>query len=595
MKFPRAVRRLLLGYLIIHLLTAGFFVFVLTGIVRNQMIRDARSKMEAMASMLVEHVEELPAGNKDASLPAYLIRLGEETEMRFTLITAEGIVVADSVTGTQDIGPHGTREEILVAKKEGVGFSQRYSATLNQPMMYLARRYEPTNANHAGGFVRVAVPSDSISSAIGDIQKYVWLFAIALSALTALLMAVFSARSMQPLDLFSQAARRIGVGQYDSIPQVHHRDDEWGELGEAFQQMQSELTRREERLVENSQRLEAVLSSMIEGVLAIEPTGEVMLANGAACRMLGLTHSELVGRKLLEIVRIPELSSAVEKTQIQRTFSKTEFKTITTPKLAGPQRTLKARVSILANQDKPGVAIVLHDVTELRQLETMRRDFVANVSHELKTPLSSIKAYAETLRLGALHDDEKNLQFVEQIEFQAEMLNRQIQDLLQLARVESGQTTFAMTDVAINQVCQTCYEQFSEIASERNLDLKLELSEPGPISRSDRPSIETIVKNLVVNAIHYTPKQGSVTISTACEEDWAVITVADTGIGIAPEQQSRVFERFYRVDKARSRDMGGTGLGLAIVKHLAQAHGGSVQLKSQLGKGSQFQVRLPRV
>ncbi len=589
MRFPRALRRLLLGYLILHLLTAGIFVLVLTRIVRNQMIRDAEARMDAMTILLCEHIEELDQGLDDPSLAEHVKKIGEKTSMRFTLITSDGVVVTDSITGPRDIGPHGTRKEVLLAKKEGTGFSQRYSETLDKPMMYLARKFEPDDSSHASGYIRVAVSSSSIRSAIASVQKYVWAFAIALSALTAFLMAIFSSRSMEPLSLFSKAARQIGIGQYDSPPPVHHRDDEWGELGDAFSQMQSELTRRESRLVENSQRLEAVLSSMIEGVIAIEPTGDVMLANGAACRMFGLTHAELVGRRFDEIVRIPELRAAIEESQRERTFSETEFKT-----LSGPQRTLMARVSMLANQDKPGVAVVLHDVTALRQLETMRQDFVANVSHELKTPLSSIKAYAETLRLGALHDNEKNLQFVEQIEFQAEMLNRQIQDLIQLARVESGEKTFSVSDVSVNDVCQTCFDQFNEIAKEHELELKLALTNPSPLAKADPQAIETIVKNLVVNAIHYTSKGGSVTIATSSEDDWTIVSVIDTGIGIAADQQTRIFERFYRVDKARSRDMGGTGLGLAIVKHLSQAFGGNVGLESQPGKGSTFQVRLPK-
>lgn len=588
MRFPRALRQLLFGYLILHLLTAGFFVLVLTRIVRNQMIRDAEAKMNAMTMMLSEHIDGFDSGLNDPTLPAHLERIGSQTGMRFTLITELGVVVADSITGTRDIGPHANREEIVAAKQDGTGFSQRYSNTLDKPMMYKARQFKPTRESNAVGFVRVAVPSVSISTAIRSIQTYVWIFAIALSTLTAFLMTIFSARSMAPLSLFAEAARRVGDGKYDSVPPVHHREDEWGELGDAFGQMQSELARRENRLTENSQRLEAVLSSMIEGVLAIEPSGEVMLANGAACQMLSLTRAELVGRRLVEIVRIPELTLAVENTQRDRTFSKTEFKT-----LADSQRTIKARVSMLADEEKPGVAVVLHDVTELRQLETMRQDFVANVSHELKTPLSSIMAYAETLRLGALHDETKNLQFVEQIEFQAEMLNQQIQDLIQLARVESGEKTFAIADVPLNPLCQACFERFDAVANERKLQLKLKLATPSPLVRSDEQAIETMIKNLVVNAIHYTPAGGSISIETQFDDAFATITVADTGIGIAPEQQARIFERFYRVDKARSRDMGGTGLGLAIVKHLSQAFGGSVDLESQLGKGSKFQIRLP--
>lgn len=587
MKITRAARRLMLGYFILHLLTALLFIFVLSRIVRNQKIDYIESEMQSVAYMLAGHIEDLENGIQDEALVDHLKRLGNLTNMRFTLITADGTVVADSVKGTEEIGPHGTREEVLIAKNEGWGFSQRYSDTLRVNMMYGAQRIDNANRD-IDCYIRVASESNEINQEILEIQTFVWVFALILSVLTSGLMALFSMRSMQPLSAFAQATRQVSIGKYDTDLAIRGRDDEWGDLSEAFEQMQTELNRREQHLLQNSQRLEAVLSSMIEGVLAIKPSGEVMLANGAACRMLKLTHPEIFGKKLLEIVRIPELAQAIEKTQLQRTFSKTEFKTI-----SGSQRTLKARVSILANEEKPGVAIVLHDVTELRQLETMRQDFVANVSHELKTPLASIKAYAETLRLGALHDNDKNMQFVEQIEFQAELLNQQILDLLQLARVESGKKTFTITDFEINPICEASYQQFAEIAAERKLDFQLNLTQPSPVINADMKSIETIVKNLVVNAIHYTPENGSITIATYNKNDSAVIEVKDTGIGIAQDQQKRVFERFYRVDKARSRDMGGTGLGLAIVKHLAQSNGGSVHLESRLGKGSCFEIHLP--
>lgn len=562
----------------------------------------SKSKMSAMTVLLAEQIGELEGGLENESLPDLVKRFGDKSEMRITLIKPDGIVVADSVTGDLDIGPHATRSEVLEAKENGFGFSQRFSSTLDQQMMYFARRVDSDNELEPG-YVRVATPMDVINSSIRSIQKYVWLFAIALGALTALLMSIFSAKHMQPLSLFSAAARRIGVGDYQASTNLSRRPDEWGELGDAFEHMKNELTVREERLMENSQRLEAVLSSMIEGVIAIEPNGQVMLANGAACEMLKLTRPEIVRKRLFEIIRIPELLDSIEQTQEKRTFSKTEFETLTKP-----PKTLSARVSVLADEKRPGVVVVLHDVSALRKLETMRRDFVANVSHELKTPLASIKAYAETLRIGAINDQEKNLDFVKQIEFHAELLNAQIQDLLQLARVESGEGAFSISDVDLNLVCSSAVEQFSRFAEERGLELKLDLTNPSPIARADAAAIETMVKNLVVNAIHYTLEGGVVTISTSklageiSAEDGGsaqkthpevAIRVLDTGIGIAKDQQARVFERFYRVDKSRSRDMGGTGLGLAIVKHLTQSLGGSVHLESQPGKGSQFEIRLP--
>ena len=591
MKFPRTVPRFLIGYLILHFLAAGIFVLVLSRIARHQMILAAKSKMGAMTLLLAEHIDELEGSMENPTLPAHIKSIGDQSETRITLVKPDGTVAADSVTGVRDIGPHATRTEVLEAKANGSGFSERYSSTLDKQMIYFARRIE-VGDEIGPGYVRAAAPVVTIDSSIGSIQKYVWIFATLLGALTATLISIFSAKHLQPLSLFTGAARKIGVGDFQASPNLSRRDDEWGELGDAFEHMKNELTVREERLVENSQRLEAVLSSMIEGVIAIEPNGQVMLANGAACEMLSLTRPEIVRKKLFEIIRIPELLAAIEKTQLQRTLSQTEFNT-----LGEPLKTLSARVSVLADENRPGVAVVLHDVTSLRKLETMRRDFAANVSHELKTPLAAIKAYSETLRLGAINDQEKNLDFVKQIEFHAELLNQQIQDLLQLAKVESGEGAFSISDVQLNQVCQSAVEQFSILAKERGIDLVLDLSSPGPIARADTAAVETMVKNLIVNAIHYTLEGGTISLSTSKtsveDGEEVIIRVSDTGIGIAKDQQARVFERFYRVDKSRSRDKGGTGLGLAIVKHLSQSFGGSVSLESQPGKGSQFEIRLP--
>lgn len=582
MKFPRATRRLLLGYLLVHVIAAVAFALLLTMMVRDRMVRDAHAKMESVASLVAQQVETHQKPIASSELLDQLSLSGKTSGMRFSLVSHDGTVVGDSQS--DDLESIGVGPEMLAWAGDEQG-NKVYRGSTDPDLISVAQRIED---DREIGFLRVQAPMDSISDAVATVRNYVWIFAVALGAAMVGLMTFLSSNYMEPLKLFCSAAKQVGEGKDVSVPSVRHRDDEWGELEEAFEEMQTGLREREGQLVENSQRLEAVLSSMIEGVLALEPNGQILLANGAACRMLSLHREKIVGRKLAEVVRIPELSNAIEKSQRERTYSKAEFKT-----LGDSSRTLKARVSMLADEDQPRVAVVLHDVTELRQLETMRQDFVANVSHELKTPLASIKAYAETLRMGAIKDESRNVQFLEQIEFQADTLNHQIQDLLQLARVESGEKTFLIMDVDINIVCETLHRQFLDSALGRHLELHLRLAQSAPLARCDAGAIETVLKNLIVNAIHYTPEGGRVSIQTSVDEHWVVVSVVDTGIGIAPEQQARVFERFYRVDRARSRDMGGTGLGLAIVKHLTQAFGGTVTLESQLGKGSKFHVRLP--
>ena len=589
-KIPVALKKFLLRYLLVHLIVTGIFVWALATMVRNRMTDETRSKMTAIAEIIALHVSGLDDGYRDGNLPEYIAQLSETTRFRFTIISNDGMVIYDSETGNRDIGYHGNRPEVQLSKFGRPGFSERYSATLNQDMVFLALRHRCPNDEI--GLIRVAAPAASTNQAIRSVQAYVWLFAVLVSLLTAPVMVMLISKTMQPLALFADAARKIGMGQYGSAPKLVDRSDEWGLLGEAFRRMQKELQSREGGMLENSARLEAVLSSMIEGVIAVDPEDTVMIANNAACRMLGVSQGEIVGRKLLEVVRIPQLAIAIEKTRNEQTFSKSEFQT-----LAPMRRAISARVSVLRKPDQedagtPGVTLVMQDITDLRQLENMRRDFVANVSHELKTPLASIMAYAETLKLGAINDTEKNLDFVDQIHFQANTLNQQIQDLLQLARVESGQEVWDFKDVDVNEVCKNSIRIFASQAQQQDIALETDLAEQLAIVHADNDGLLTIVNNLVSNAIHYTPEGGTVILRTKVNANEVAIEVTDTGIGIATEHHSRIFERFYRVDKARSRDKGGTGLGLAIVKHLVQAFGGTIDLSSRIGKGTTFQIRM---
>jgi two-component system phosphate regulon sensor histidine kinase PhoR len=367
------------------------------------------------------------------------------------------------------------------------------------------------------------------------------------------------------------------------------RDNEWRSLADAFRQMQQELAAREQRLKEYSQRLEAVLGSMIEGVLAIDPAGKVRLANEAAKEMLLAEKGQLLERNLQEVARLPELLQAVSDVQDSQPYQQVEFQTFD-----HPRKTISARVSRIDTKHPAAVAIVLQDVTEIRHMETMRRDFVANVSHELKTPLSSILAYAETLSMGAINDPKQSLRFLAQIESQAQLLEHQIQDLLTLAKVESGEASFNKTCFAVNEICLEAVQGFAAAAAAKSIALNIEEAEDHVAVFADYDELLIVLNNLLSNAIRYTPAGGNVGLRPFSESDFVVFEIKDTGIGIAPEHQARIFERFYRVDRARSRELGGTGLGLSIVKHITQALGGTVHLVSKIGQGSSFCVKLPR-
>lgn len=335
------------------------------------------------------------------------------------------------------------------------------------------------------------------------------------------------------------------------------------------------------------ERLSTVLHSMDEGVIAIDKDERVLLANTASRTMIRFMTDDCVGRPFLGVSRNWAVCEALRKCLTTGRPQNREVQST-----HEPVRTLSLSVSCLPGSPPPGAVAVLHDVTELRRLENLRYEFVTNVSHELKTPLAAIIAYAETLKLGAIHDDENNVQFVSRIEEQAERLHQLIQDMLQIARVESGQEVMDIVPLALATVLQATLAQHADAARRKEIDLALELGNDLVI-QADEHGLQTIFDNLVSNAIKYTPVGGHVTMRLRRDGQEAVVEVEDDGIGIAPENQPRVFERFFRADKSRSRAIISTGLGLSIVKHLSQAFGGSVAVRSKLGRGSTFSVRFP--
>ena len=370
------------------------------------------------------------------------------------------------------------------------------------------------------------------------------------------------------------------------------------ELPESFIALEDSLNKHQaltaakiQKLYQEIFRTTRVLNSMVEGVVAIDRNLRILAANPAARDLLAMSAEPTPGRSLVELVRFPKLTSMVEQTlRNQRTLEgDVEVG-------SANRRYLRIRMLPLPGENEPvGVLITVSDETRLKRLENLRREFVANVSHELKTPLAAIKAYSETLLLGAIDDQEKNVQFVERISQQADRLDRLIRDMLQLARVQSGNLNLSSQEFEVIPALASCVESHRVIGEAKGVAVKLVPIQDTLIVKGDYEAFLTIMNNLIGNAVRYTDSGGEVVVMVTAEEPWVLLRIKDTGIGIPEEDHDRIFERFYRVEKARTPERGGTGLGLAIVKHLVKAMGGEVRLQSKLGEGSSFEVRLPGV
>ena len=391
--------------------------------------------------------------------------------------------------------------------------------------------------------------------------------------------AIGSIRSTCESVMSGDFARRAAV----------ERDDEFGDLAEAVNRLCRELDARIARLMEGNIRLSAILAGMVEGVVAVDESTKVLFANDQARRLLNMTSEQLEGKPLHESVRSYALQSLLDQPVGEMGPIRTEIV------LDGdPPRVISAYAVKPRHQGGTGKILILDDVTDVRRLESIRRDFFANVSHELKTPLSAILAYVETLLSGAIDDREHNRLFLTRVQDSAVRLERLIQDLLSLSRIESGEEVYIIEDVPIHQLLDDCFKEHATAAVAKGIWMTNDQGPSQVCVRADDEGVWQIFRNLMDNAIKYTPEGGRVTVKWTADANMVQVSVSDTGIGVSQADQERLFERFYRVDKARSREMGGTGLGLAIVKHLCMAFGGQVKVQSEQGRGSTFTVFLPR-
>jgi len=576
-------------FLVIIVISLVAVAAVAFATVRQSYIAETSKELEYKARMFEtlirgrlsqEYMNETDALCKD---------MGEKTATRFTIILLSGRVIGDSEEDPKNMENHADRPEIMEALTKGFGKSIRYSTTLKKDMMYIAIPVKIDN--ELIGVVRTSMPIKDISQALLHTYKEIALGGFIIAVLAAVVSLLLSKRIDKPLLELKRGAEHFAKGELSH--RLHVPDiEEIKLLAESMNSMAAQLDERVRAVIEQRNELEAVLFSMVESVIVVDSDERITKLNASAARLLGVDSDAATGRLIHEVARNAELHNFVKDVLLREESVEDEIT------FSRGKETLihQAHGTIIRDNEgrRIGALVVLNDVTRLKKLENMREEFVANVSHELKTPVTSIKGFVETLRDGAIDDGENVMKFLDIISKHSGRLNAIIEDLLTLSRIEqeAKQRKIVLETGKIKDVIDAAVVICERQARDKNIRIEVNCDEH-LAARIDPQLLEQAIVNLTDNAIRYSEPKTKVKVEAFKSEDYIIINVIDEGVGIPREHIPRIFERFYRVDKARSRKLGGTGLGLAIVKHIVSAHNGHITVESEVGKGSTFTIRLP--
>jgi two-component system phosphate regulon sensor histidine kinase PhoR len=576
--------KLMLSFMTLVITMAGLFYLLFERTLNGYAIDEAREQLlhqAQLARLMIEH-EKSPDIQQTAKT------IGDVIKARVTILAPDGRVIGDSGVareGLSELDNHADRPEIVQAAASGSGTSIRYSNTIHMDMLYTAL---PFNTTAARGFVRLALPLDSLARIRLKLHGMIG-GAIALAVLLSLLLSYLLSRIVfKPLEAISAAAIRIGNGELDLRIPVLGRD-EGSELAAVMNVMSGRIREQMQNMAAKKQQLNAILQGMGEGVMVVAVDGTITLVNPAFSSLFALDDGA-VGRQLIEVSRHPDLLAAYNEQQLS---SGSLLREIVIQPLG--QTLLTHWVPLESDGRRQGVVAVFHDISDMKKVENMRRDFVSNVSHELRTPVAVIKGYAETLLDGTLESDpERARRFAEIILGHSERLTALINDILTLSRLEAKGTSLELKALDPAGAVRKAVQLLNEQALARKIDVQVDIPPEVPHVLADPGKLEQVLVNLLDNAVKYTPEGGNVRIFCEDAGNLVRIFIADSGIGIPTKDQQRIFERFYRVDEARSREQGGTGLGLAIVKHIVQLHGGEITVSSSISSGTTFSFTLKK-
>ena len=551
--------------------------------------RSALDELATIARFAQNRPPELPSSISDQPEDAEQLKRWAEQigagNVRVSVIRSDGQVLADTQSDPRSMENHLSRPEVQGALAKGHGESVRHSATLNRDLLYYAVRQEVASGSPV--VLRFSIPLETTDVALGSFRWSLWLASLAI-LLVGVIASVLVSRSLADrVDRLREFSRRVAEGDFRPLP-GGDSGDELEALCASLNQTAARMDRTIRTLTEERNLSSAILGSMVEGVAVISGDEHLVFANQGFADILELDVPPKSGSALVEIVRQTEMIEAVRRVLAGEPRVEAEIVTGTLR-----QHFFAATVAAVRAGDTSGAVVVLHDITELRKLERVRRDFVANVSHEFKTPLTAIQGFSETLLAGAIDDPQNRERFLGIILEHSRRLARLTDDLLKLSQMDADRLQLEIRPVSVAELIESCVETTEHRATEKGVHLNVAPADHLPNIAGDRRRLAEILQNLLDNATQYTLPGGQITLTTELRDNDVIFTVTDTGIGIPKSDQSRIFERFYRVDAARSREAGGTGLGLAIAKHLVEVHGGRIWVESEIGQGSQFNFSIP--
>ncbi|MFY9814295.1 MAG: ATP-binding protein [Dehalococcoidales bacterium] len=567
--------------IVLVLLGMGFLGVYVTVSARNTQVNHLKSQLVNEAKLVANiSMSNFADPNQQTNLDAMAQTIGTEINTRITFIALDGTVLGDNDHAAASMENHATRPEVEAALAGGIGQDTRYSTTLHEYMMYAAAPV--ISQGQVIGVARVAVPLSAVESSLNN-EVFTIISAVVIVAVLFILIAALIARMItRPVRQITKAAVGIAAGNLGQQIEIR-TNDEIGRLAHAFNEMSQNLKTTMAAIVNERSNLAIVLANLTDGVVMTDAEEKILLANPAAEHLFDFNKVTVTGHPLIEAVHDYEIDEVVKKS-----LSTTQEQTA---QLESNGRFIRVIAVPITTGKSYSILVLFQDLTELRNLQTMRRELIGNISHDLRTPIAGIKAMVETLQDSALDDKQAALNFLSRIIHEVDRLTQMVTELTELSHIESGKAELRRVPTNLNNLIEEITAQMNPLAASRPVTIATDLNPNLPVIKVDKDRIRQTITNLVHNAIKFNYPGGKVTISTNFNNESVSCSVSDTGMGISKEDLPHIFERFYKADKARSQ--GGSGLGLAIAKHTIQAHGGSISVKSEEGKGSTFSFTLP--